>query len=34
VNTGLRAMALADAEERLTGRPSRIARLVAPLIGG
>jgi glycine/D-amino acid oxidase-like deaminating enzyme len=34
VNAGLRAMALADAEERLTGRPSRIARLMAPLTGG
>jgi glycine/D-amino acid oxidase-like deaminating enzyme len=34
VNVGLRAMALADAEERVTGRPSRIARLVAPLTGG
>jgi glycine/D-amino acid oxidase-like deaminating enzyme len=34
VNTGLRAMALADAEERLTGRPSLVARAVAPLTGG
>lgn len=34
VNAGLRAMALADAEERVTGRPSRIARAMAPLIGG
>ena len=34
INTGLRAMALADAEERLTGRPSRIARTLAPLLGG
>jgi glycine/D-amino acid oxidase-like deaminating enzyme len=33
VNTGLRAMAAADVEERLTGRPSRIARLVSPLVG-
>ncbi len=32
-NAGLRAMTLADAEERLTGRPSRIARLMAPLLG-
>lgn len=34
VNAGLRAMALADAEERATRRPSRIARLMAPLTGG
>jgi glycine/D-amino acid oxidase-like deaminating enzyme len=34
VNAGLRAMSAADAEERLTGRPSRIARAVAPLVGG
>jgi glycine/D-amino acid oxidase-like deaminating enzyme len=33
VNAGLRAMAAADVEERLTGRPSRIARLVTPLVG-
>jgi glycine/D-amino acid oxidase-like deaminating enzyme len=33
VNAGLRAIALADREERLTGRPSRIARLMAPLLG-
>ena len=33
VNAGLRAMTLADAEERLTGRPSRIARAMAPLLG-
>ena len=33
VNTGLRAMSVADAEERLTGRPSVVARLMAPLIG-
>ncbi len=33
VNVGLRAMTLADAEERLTGRPSRIARAMAPLLG-
>ncbi len=32
-NAGLRAMTLADAEERLTGRPSRIARAMAPLLG-
>ena len=32
VNAGLRAMALADAEERFTGKPSRIARLVKPLV--
>ena len=34
INAGLRAMTLADAEERLTGRESRIARLMAPLLGG
>ena len=34
INAGLRAMALADREERLTGRPSRIARAMGPLIGG
>ena len=34
VNTGLRAMALADTEERLTGRPSLVARAVSPLVGG
>ena len=33
VNAGLRAMRLADREESLTGRPSRIASLMAPLIG-
>ena len=32
VNAGLRAMELADAEERRTGRQSRIARVVAPLL--
>jgi glycine/D-amino acid oxidase-like deaminating enzyme len=34
VNAGLRAMALADREERFTRRPSAIARLMSPLIGG
>jgi glycine/D-amino acid oxidase-like deaminating enzyme len=34
VNAGLRAMTAADAEERLTGRPSVAARLMAPFIGG
>ena len=34
VNAGLRAMALADREESLTRRPSRLARTLAPLIGG
>jgi glycine/D-amino acid oxidase-like deaminating enzyme len=34
INAGLRAMSLADGEERLTRRPSRIARAMAPLIGG
>ncbi|MDI2097483.1 FAD-binding oxidoreductase [Klugiella sp. YN-L-19] len=33
-NGGLVATALADAEERLTGRPSLIARAIAPLTGG
>lgn len=33
VNVGLRAMTLADGEERLTGRPSLLARAVAPLLG-
>ena len=34
INAGLRAMAFADREEQLTGRPSRIARAMGPLIGG
>ncbi|MFT4263539.1 MAG: FAD-dependent oxidoreductase [Nocardioides sp.] len=34
VNAGLRAMTLADTEERITGRPSVLARLMAPLLGG
>jgi glycine/D-amino acid oxidase-like deaminating enzyme len=34
VNAGLRAMGLADHEERLTRRPSRIARAMSPLLGG
>ncbi|MFC4786701.1 NAD(P)/FAD-dependent oxidoreductase [Nocardioides sp. MAHUQ-72] len=34
INAGLRAMTLADAEERLTRRPSLLARAVAPLVGG
>ncbi len=33
-NAGLRVVTLADAEERLTGRPSVLARLAAPLLGG
>jgi len=33
VNAGLRAMSAADAEERLTGRPSLAARLMSPFIG-
>jgi glycine/D-amino acid oxidase-like deaminating enzyme len=33
VNAGLRAMTTADAEERLTGRPSLAARVLAPLLG-
>jgi glycine/D-amino acid oxidase-like deaminating enzyme len=34
INAGLRAMTLADTEERLTGRPSLIGRVMAPLVGG
>jgi glycine/D-amino acid oxidase-like deaminating enzyme len=34
VNAGLRTMALADVEERVTGRSSVLARAMAPLIGG
>lgn len=34
INAGLRAMTMADAEESRTGRPSRIAALMAPLTGG
>jgi glycine/D-amino acid oxidase-like deaminating enzyme len=34
INAGLRTMTLADAEERLTGRPSLAARTMAPLLGG
>lgn len=34
INAGLRAMTLADAEENRTGRSSRIARVMAPLVGG
>ncbi len=33
-NAGLRAMRVADTEERLTGRPSAIARAMSPLLGG
>jgi glycine/D-amino acid oxidase-like deaminating enzyme len=33
-NAGLRAVALADREEKLTSRPSRIAQVMAPLLGG
>jgi glycine/D-amino acid oxidase-like deaminating enzyme len=33
VNAGLRAMGLAETEERLTDRPSRIAAAMAPLLG-
>ena len=33
INAGLRAMTLADAEEALTGRPSMVARAMAPLLG-
>ena len=34
INAGLRSMTVADREEQVTGRPSRIARSMAPLIGG
>jgi glycine/D-amino acid oxidase-like deaminating enzyme len=34
INVGLRTMTFADAEERLTGRPSLAARAMAPLLGG
>lgn len=33
-NAGLGLVTLADAEERVTRRPSRLARLAAPLLGG
>ena len=34
VNAGLTALTLADTEERITRKPSLIARAVAPLTGG
>ncbi|WP_084124651.1 FAD-binding oxidoreductase [Demequina sp. NBRC 110054] len=34
VNAGLQALTAADGEERLTGRPSIVARAMAPLLGG
>jgi len=34
INAGLRLMAAADAEERWTKRPSRLASAAAPLLGG
>ncbi len=34
INAGLRTMAVADVEERATGRPSVLARAMAPLLGG
>ncbi|MGN6132349.1 MAG: NAD(P)/FAD-dependent oxidoreductase [Nocardioidaceae bacterium] len=34
VNAGLRTMAAADVEEQVTGRPSLLARAMAPLLGG
>jgi glycine/D-amino acid oxidase-like deaminating enzyme len=34
INAGLRAMSLADHEERLTRRNSVLARVMAPLLGG
>jgi glycine/D-amino acid oxidase-like deaminating enzyme len=33
INAGLRAMTVADGEEKLSGRESRIARLMSPLLG-
>ena len=33
INAGLRAMTMADHEERLTGRPSLVARAMAPFLG-
>jgi hypothetical protein len=33
INAGLRAMTWADHEEARTGRESRIAKVIAPLIG-
>jgi glycine/D-amino acid oxidase-like deaminating enzyme len=34
INAGLKAMTVADHEERLTGKPSRVAKLMSPLVGG
>jgi glycine/D-amino acid oxidase-like deaminating enzyme len=34
INSGLQAMRAADLEERLTGKESRIARMMSPLIHG
>jgi glycine/D-amino acid oxidase-like deaminating enzyme len=34
INAGLRAMSVADLEERLTRHESRIAKLMSPLVGG
>jgi hypothetical protein len=34
VNAGLRLMAFADREEALTGRPSKVARAISPMLGG
>ena len=34
VNAGLRAMTVADVEERVTRRPSLVGRAMAPLVGG
>ncbi len=33
INAGLRAMTAADVEERVTRRPSAMARAMAPLLG-
>ncbi|CAN5887031.1 FAD-dependent oxidoreductase [soil metagenome] len=34
INAGLQAMAAADVEEQITGRPSLLARAVSPFVGG
>ncbi len=34
INAGLRAMTVADTEERVTRRPSLVARAMAPFVGG
>ena len=34
INAGLRAMTVADREEQITGRPSVLARVMSPMLGG